>query len=230
MPLTIENILKFEELTKNLEKNAANLAFGSVPQSMAMEVPQLMKKKTDHSKSKTHITKDNMHKLPSVRTIQKKKTLKQIKAEEELENKAIVISKKKLTEEEDANMMHLDRESEVLISHFLKMCQEKNLRQAKLTRGKFKAFLTIRYKGQVTDKISQFFFPYFNVPMDFEFFCDVFEKFMNTHVEKIKKMVHSIYDFNDDKYICELDIYSFIKVFEEDNPELFMQVYLEDII
>lgn len=38
MPLTIDNILKFEELTKNLEINAANAAFGSVPQSMDMPV------------------------------------------------------------------------------------------------------------------------------------------------------------------------------------------------
>jgi hypothetical protein len=29
--------------------------------------------------------------------------------------------------------------------------------------------------------------------MDFEYFCGLFEKLMNSHVDKIKKMVHYIY-------------------------------------
>lgn len=66
--------------------------------------------------------------------------------------------------------------------------------------------------------------------MDFDYFVDVFERFMNSHLDKLKKMIHSIFDYNFDKYICELDIYSFIKVYESDNSEFFMQVYIDDII
>lgn len=59
---------------------------------------------------------------------------------------------------------------------------------------------------------------YFNVPADFTFFCDVMEKFMNTNYDKVRRMVHSIYDYNDDGLVCELDIYSFIKIFEAEDP------------
>lgn len=65
---------------------------------------------------------------------------------------AIPISKLKEKQEEKA--IKLDRENEQLIENFKKMCQEKNLRAAKLTKGKFKAFLSQRYKGQVADKIT----------------------------------------------------------------------------
>lgn len=71
------------------------------------------------------------------------------------------------------------------------MCQEKNIKKAKLTRGKFKAYLSIYYKGAMTDKIINFFDPFFKDPMDFYFFCDVFERLMNPqNADKIKKMVH----------------------------------------
>lgn len=30
--------------------------------------------------------------------------------------------------------------------------------------------------------------------------------------------------------MCELDVYSFIKVFDDDNKELFMDVYIDDLI
>lgn len=66
--------------------------------------------------------------------------------------------------------------------------------------------------------------------MTFEYFCEVFERFMNFNSEKIRKMVHSIYDYNDDRFICELDVYTFIKTYEEDNSDLFMDVYVNDVI
>lgn len=55
-----------------------------------------------------------------------------------------------------------------------------------MTRGKFKAFLTIKYKGVIADKIKTFFNNFFFNPMDFEYFCDVFERLMNpTHLDKV---------------------------------------------
>lgn len=111
------------------------------------------------------------------------------------------------------------------------MCQEKILKKARLTRGKFKAFLTNYYKGVLTDKIITYFDPFFREPMEFTLFCDVFERLMNPqNSERIKKMIHQIYDFNDDRYIDELDVYCFMQTYEPDNPELFMSVYIDDII
>ena len=43
-------------------------------------------------------------------------------------------------------------------------------------------------------------------------------------------MVHQIYDFNDDRYIDEIDVYCFMQHYEADNTELFMSVYVEDIM
>lgn len=43
-------------------------------------------------------------------------------------------------------------------------------------------------------------------------------------------MVHAIYDFNNDKYIDELDVYCFIQQYEADNPEMFMSLYIDDIM
>lgn len=93
----------------------------------------------------------------------------------------------------------------------MSMCQEpKNIRKAKLTRGKFKAHLTTRYKGQIADKITNFFTNFFVIPMDFDFFCDTMEKFMNFFKQKVHRMCHLVYDFNEDRCIDELDIYCFI--------------------
>ena len=66
--------------------------------------------------------------------------------------------------------------------------------------------------------------------MTFDYFCEVFERFINFNSDKVKKLTHSIYDFDNDGYVCELDLYTFIKVFEEDNSEFFMNVYMDDII
>ena len=117
----------------------------------------------------------------------------------------------------DMQEINLNREDETLIKHFMTMCQEKILRKAKLTRGKFKAYLTTRYKGAIADKITNFFSNFFINPMDFDYFCDVMEKFMNFHKPKILRLIHSIYDFNEDRFIDELDVYCFISIFELDN-------------
>jgi len=67
--------------------------------------------------------------------------------------------------------------------------------------------------------------------MDYPFFCDFFERLLNVqNADRVKKMVHSVYDFNQDKYIDELDVYCFIHQFEADNPETFMSLFMEDVI
>jgi len=120
----------------------------------------------------------------------------------------------------------LDRSDPALIKHFLAMCQDRQINRAKLTRAKFKAFLTIRYKGVIADKIKKYFNNYFRTPIDFEYFCDVFERFLNNlSIDRVQRLVHSIYDFNDDGKVDELDVYCFYTTFETENPELFMNIY-----
>jgi len=96
------------------------------------------------------------------------------------------------------------------------MCQEKNIARAKLTKGKFKAFLTIRYKGIIAERIKNSMSQLFSVvPMDFDFFCDVFEKLINpAQLERVLKLVHNVFDFNEDRVIDELDAYCFYCHFE----------------
>lgn len=66
------------------------------------------------------------------------------------------------------------------------MCQERNIHRARLTKGKFKAFLTIRYKGLIAEKLKNYFNSFFSSAMDFEYFCDLFERLMNPgHVDKV---------------------------------------------
>ncbi len=111
------------------------------------------------------------------------------------------------------------------------MCQDRNINRAKLTRGKFKAFLSIRYKGVIAEKIKTNFKNLFSAPMDFDFYCDLMERLLNPlDKNRILKIAHSIFDFNDDGRIDELDAYCFYTCFETENPEQFMDLYFEDII
>ena len=66
--------------------------------------------------------------------------------------------------------------------------------------------------------------------MPFEYFCDVIERVLNLHQDKVKKLCYLIYDFNLDRLVCELDIYSFIKIYDQDNSDFFMSCYMQDII
>jgi len=50
------------------------------------------------------------------------------------------------------------------------------------------------------------------------------------HIDKVKRLGYSIYDFNEDRQIDELDVYCFYYVFEKDNPDLFMTLYYDDLI
>jgi hypothetical protein len=71
----------------------------------------------------------------------------------------------------------------------------------------------------------------FSAPMDFEFYCDLIERLLNPlDKNRILKIVHSLFDFNDDGRIDELDAYCFYTCFETDNPEQFMTLYFDDLI
>jgi hypothetical protein len=112
------------------------------------------------------------------------------------------------------------------------MCQDKNINRAKLNRGKFKAFLSIRYQGVVAEKIKTAFKNMFSGnAMDFEFYCDLIERLLNPlDKNRILKIVHSLFDFNNDGRIDELDAYCFYTSFETENPEQFMDLYFDDLM
>jgi Ca2+-binding EF-hand superfamily protein len=100
------------------------------------------------------------------------------------------------------------------------MCQDKNINRAKLTRGKFKAFLSIRYKGVVAEKIKTAFKTLFSAPIEYEFYCDLMERLLNPlDKNRIFRIAHSLYDFDDDGRIDELDTYCFYTCFEAENSE-----------
>ncbi len=89
-----------------------------------------------------------------------------------------------------------------------------------MTRGKFKAFLSVRYKGIVAEKVKSAFKGLFGGPMDFEFFCDLMERLLNPlDKTRILKIVHSVFDFNNDGRIDELDAYCFYCTFEAESEE-----------
>ena len=108
--------------------------------------------------------------------------------------------KKSLNRVKDGKGIILNRKDPALLKHFLQICQEKNINRAKLTRGKFKAFLQVKYKSTIAEKVKQFFTPFFSPSMDFEYFCDIFERLLNPqHIDKVQRLAHSVYDFNSDR-------------------------------
>jgi hypothetical protein len=50
------------------------------------------------------------------------------------------------------------------------------------------------------------------------------------YIDRVLRLVHSIFDFNEDRLIDELDAYCFYVTYEADNPELFLNIYYDDII
>ena len=67
--------------------------------------------------------------------------------------------------------------------------------------------------------------------MDFDFFCDIFEKLLSpSQLDRLLKLVHSIFDFNDDRLIDELDAYCFYCTYERESPDHFMLLFYDDWI
>lgn len=59
--------------------------------------------------------------------------------------------------------------------------------------------------------------------MEYDYFCDLMDKLLNPpHLDTVLKLVLSIYDFNGDRVIDELDAYCFYYIYEKEDPEAFM--------
>lgn len=112
---------------------------------------------------------------------------------------------------------------------FKKICKEKKKSQvsaARLTKGKLLAFLSRRYKGSVAKIIAQYFD--FSTHYDYETFIEEIETFMNFKRETLLKIAFQIYDYDQDHFICNLDMYTFLKNYEHDE-DCFFKAYSGDI-
>jgi Ca2+-binding EF-hand superfamily protein len=103
------------------------------------------------------------------------------------------------------------------------MCREHkscHIIRAKLSRGKLyhhlaKAFATIQNerpggKSFIAEKLSQSLD--FTLPMDFNSFVDNIDTMINKDPQKLMKLAFSIFDFNGDGFIDEIDIYCVMKL------------------
>jgi Ca2+-binding EF-hand superfamily protein len=84
-----------------------------------------------------------------------------------------------------------------------------------MTKGKMKAFLSRRFKGRIAQCITKGLDIYNTVNL--ESYCQIWEDLLNHNPEKLLKIAFQSFDFNKDKYICELDLYSIMKIYEAED-------------
>lgn len=90
-----------------------------------------------------------------------------------------------------------------------------------------KAYLIPRYKNIISGRFLKYFD--FRTPIDFDGFIDQIEKLLNENPEKAKKMAFEAYDYDDDGQIQDLDLFSTMKVFSQDE-ELFSKSFTPDLL
>ena len=66
----------------------------------------------------------------------------------------------------------------------------------------------------------------FKVPIDYELYCNIVQKFIALDEYTIKEIMFGILDFNKDKKVCETDLFNSIKLI--DNPKMY-KLMAEDI-
>lgn len=88
-----------------------------------------------------------------------------------------------------------------------------------------KAYLSKRYKGKVGEKVLQVLD--LSVPLDFSSYCDMLERLLNYQQDKLKAMTFKVFDYNEDRQICQLDLYSVMKMYENDD-QVFVEAFSFD--
>ncbi len=122
-------------------------------------------------------------------------------------------------------MFVIDREDPATEDIFKKLCKEKKKSQvsnARLTKGKLLAYLSRRYKGSVAKLIAHPFD--FSIPYDYPRFLDEIERLINFDAKELMSMAFKIYDYDGDEFICNLDMYTFLKNYEHDE-DCFFKAY-----
>lgn len=105
------------------------------------------------------------------------------------------------------------------------------LHKARLTKGKLKAFLVKKYDGFVTEKILRVLRPAFTLNKDgtmaFNEYCQFMSDLLNSEPDELFRLAFSIYDYNGNGGICELDIVSFLKT--QDSKTDLEKIFMNDI-
>ena len=100
------------------------------------------------------------------------------------------------------------------------------LTSLRLNKGTLKAFLSSKYRGYVAHRMVQIFD--FASGLDFNKYIDFIELLINFKQVTLQKLAFNIYDFDQDNFICELDLYTILKTYEHDD-DLFISAYSPDI-
>ena len=68
----------------------------------------------------------------------------------------------------------------------------------------------------------------FSTNYDYEKFIDEIENLLNYRRDALLKMAFNIYDFDQNRLICELDLYTLFKTYEHED-DLFLKAYSTDV-
>lgn len=60
-------------------------------------------------------------------------------------------------------------------------------------------------------------FPELAIPLEFNQYCELFEKLLNTDNDRLMRIAFDVYDYNQDKTVCELDTYTMMQQFADDD-------------
>ena len=76
-----------------------------------------------------------------------------------------------------------------------------------MTKGNLRAAISRRFNGAIAEKVVSKM-PEFQNPQEFESYIELIEKIINFEPDRLFKMAFDVYDFNQDKLICELDTFT----------------------
>ena len=65
-------------------------------------------------------------------------------------------------------------------------------------------------------------------PLEFEEYVELIEKLLNETPEKLLRLAWTVFDFDEDKSLDELDMYSIMRTYEDDE-EVFVNAFSYDL-
>ena len=102
------------------------------------------------------------------------------------------------------------------------------VRYGKMTKVNLRAAISRRFKAVIAEKVVSKF-PEFQNAQEFEQFCDIIEKALNQdNDDRLWKIAFEIFDFNQDRVVCELDTYTLLQTFQDDD-EVFLAAFSNDL-
>jgi len=87
--------------------------------------------------------------------------------------------------------------------------------------------LSRRFNGPIAERIVQKL-PEFLVSLEFDQYCELIEKLLNLETDRLLKIAFDVYDFNLDKLVCELDAYTMLLTFR-DEEAVFLEAFSFDL-